>query len=315
MISIGALITKYTMTDGAIIIPKDEIDIFSMALQGLIPSNTRCDGKSYKHKDPNAPKRPTSSYMFWLNDNRHKIKEEYFGDYDSICDWSLDSKISYFESKDLKSPLKDGKPKILSLVTSKAGKIWKALSEEDKAPFELKFNEAQKEYNLKKESYSPPKTTFDVPDSWSGPHNGMKIMKTLKDCSGKTHKFLKSFDEAVELANKLGFECYGITQTTRGFQVRIGVMEKCEKTIASWTKNGFESKNKSKRGRPKTLVEEPPINNDTIDSDVEDAELEVDEIDIDGTTYYYDETTYKLYDLETSELIGKYENGKIIIAD
>ena len=77
----------------------------------------------------------------------------------------------------------------------------------------------------------------------------------------------------------------------------------------------LESKNKSKRGRPKALVEEPPINNDTIESDVEDAELEVDEIDIDGTTYYYDETTYKLYDLETSEFIGKYENGKIIIAD
>ena len=33
--------------------------------------------KAKQKTDPNAPKRPTSAYMFWLNENRQNIKETY----------------------------------------------------------------------------------------------------------------------------------------------------------------------------------------------------------------------------------------------
>jgi hypothetical protein len=315
MTTLVSLIAKHSGADGNIIIPPDQTDEFKKALMGLIPTKPRVTSNSSKiKKDPNAPKRPTSAYMFWLNENRSKIKDDYFGDYGSIDDWTLESKVLYFESKGMSIPDKAGKPKIVALVTSKAGKLWKELTDEDKEPFEIKFKEAQEEYSIKKESYSPPKTKFEAPDGWTGPHNGMRIMKTLKDSDGKTRKFVKGFDEAIELANTLGLECYGITQTNRGFQVRIGSMETCEKSIASWTKDGFESPIKSKRGRSKAVVNEPEDTGDD-DDDNSDGELEVDELEIDGTTYYYDDNTNNLYDLETSTLIGKYENGIISIAE
>ena len=35
--------------------------------------------KQRAKKDPNAPKKPLSAYMLWLQDNRAAIKEEYPG--------------------------------------------------------------------------------------------------------------------------------------------------------------------------------------------------------------------------------------------
>ena len=57
--------------------------------------------QSKKGKDPNAPKRPMSAYMLWLNANREKIKSDHPGI--SITD-----------------------------LSKKAGELWKAMSEEKK---------------------------------------------------------------------------------------------------------------------------------------------------------------------------------------
>ena len=92
-------------------------------------------------------------------------------------------------------------------------------------------------------------------------------------------------------------------------------METCEKTIASWTKDDFESPIKSKRGRPKAIVEEQETNGESADAANSDEKLDVEEITIDNTTYYHDPSTNNLYDLDSSELIGTYENGIISIAE
>lgn len=57
--------------------------------------------KVKKGKDPNAPKRPMSAYMLWLNASREKIKADHPGI--SITD-----------------------------LSKKAGEIWKGMSKEKK---------------------------------------------------------------------------------------------------------------------------------------------------------------------------------------
>ena len=321
MASLLAIIQKYS-NDGIINnIPQEEL---MKALLEVTNSTSSKEVKKRKRvKDPYAPKRPTSAYMFWLNENRAEIKEKYFSDYDSIEEWDIESKKEYYLSKGLNEPENDGKPRIVALVTSKAGMMWKELDHYSKEPFETKFKEAQEEYNTLKSSYRPPVITedvFEVPSGWDGPHNNMTIDKTIKDDDGKTIKIFKSFTDAIEKAESLGVQCYGITQTKRGFSVRIGNKKKCDKSIASWTKTDFEKPIKSKRGRPKKSDSETDDNEyvsskvtDDIDSDDDsDTEMLVQEISVDGKSYYLNEKTADVYDPETSDCVGKYDKGKIV---
>merc|ERR1712025_1541784 len=63
-------------------------------------------------KDPNAPKRPQSSYFLWMNENRQKIKDENPG-------------ISVTE------------------IGKKAGEIWKNMSADDKKVYDDKAKKAK----------------------------------------------------------------------------------------------------------------------------------------------------------------------------
>lgn len=86
-------------------------------------------------------KRPQSAYFIWLGQNRKEIREKYFDDFDSLDNenWSTEFYESYYTEKGLKLPKKINefkKPKIVALVTSKAGMIWKSLTDEEKKPFE-----------------------------------------------------------------------------------------------------------------------------------------------------------------------------------
>ena len=71
-------------------------------------------------------KKKMCSYFIWLNENRKGIEKEYFSDFYNIEDWSIENKKKYFESKGLKSDniVKNGRPRIASLITTKAGKIY-----------------------------------------------------------------------------------------------------------------------------------------------------------------------------------------------
>ncbi|KAG8511278.1 FACT complex subunit SSRP1 [Galemys pyrenaicus] len=77
-----------------------------------------------KGKDPNAPKRPMSAYMLWLNASREKIKSDHPGI--SITD-----------------------------LSKKAGEIWKGMSKEkkEKQEWDRKAEDARREYEKAMKEY------------------------------------------------------------------------------------------------------------------------------------------------------------------
>jgi len=319
MTTLVHLIQQYSDGSGNIVLPLDKKDMLEQALMGIRKPPTSNTKKKTKKKDPNAPKRPTSAYMIWLNKNRGEIKNTHFGDYDDIIDWTMESKCKYYESKGLSNPKEDGKPRILALVTAKAGILWNDMSSEDKIQYDEMFKEAQEKYITLKSSYIPVEPCLEckIPENWVGPHFNMSIEKTIKDEDGKTIKIFKTFEESLEKAISLGTQCFGITQTKRGFSVRIGKLSKCTSSISSWTKTDFVNPTKSTRGRPKTKVEDSDDSDDDVGYEVpnenidESGEgLEVEECVIDGKVYYKS-SDGELYDPDTSEPVGKYVNGSI----
>ena len=93
MNSLLSIINKYGK-DGIINnVPQAEL---MEALMEISNSSQKVSRKSKKPHDPNAPKRPTSGYMFWLNENRTHIKETYFNDFEQIDDWSIKFKTEYY---------------------------------------------------------------------------------------------------------------------------------------------------------------------------------------------------------------------------
>uniref|UniRef100_A0A674BDY6 FACT complex subunit SSRP1 n=1 Tax=Salmo trutta TaxID=8032 RepID=A0A674BDY6_SALTR len=78
--------------------------------------------KEKKQKDTNAPKRPMSSYMLWLNSSRERIKSENPG-------------ISITE------------------ISKKAGEMWKQIGKEDKEGWDRKAEEAKKNYEKAMKEY------------------------------------------------------------------------------------------------------------------------------------------------------------------
>lgn len=71
--------------------------------------------QSKKGKDPNAPKRPMSAYMLWLNASREKIKSDHPGI--SITDLSKKAGELWKAMSKEKKEVRDGRPRAeLSLV-------------------------------------------------------------------------------------------------------------------------------------------------------------------------------------------------------
>jgi len=323
MTTLVQIIQQYSDGSGNLVIPEDKKGVLEKALMDIRKSPTSNTKKKTKpKKDPNAPKRPTSAYMIWLNKHRDEIKLTHFGDYDDIIDWTMENKCKYYESKNLTTPKADGKPRIVALVTAKAGILWNDMSSEDKIPYDELFKEARDNYAVLKSSYTPVEPCLEckIPENWSGPHFNMSIEKTIKDEDGKTIKIFKTFEESLEKALSLETQCFGITQTKRGFSVRIGKLSKCSSSIASWTKKDFVNPIKSTRGRPKTKVEDSDDDADadydlpTENVDESGEGLEVEECVIYGKIYYKS-SDGELYDPDTSEPVGKYVNGAIKLED
>jgi hypothetical protein len=243
-----ALTEKFGDETGTINIPQDEL---IKALTTMKTSGPR-GRKTRVMRDPDAPKRPTSSYMLWLNDNRKTIADENFPKND-------DGEHCYPEGHDnAGDPLK-GRSKV-SEITKKAGALWKELTEEDKTPYVDRFAEAQATYREAMEDYTPSeefktktksksKSSFDstqrseAPEGWNGPHENTYLPKIAKDPeTGKNIKSIKDFDEAVAKANELGEGCGGLTLTSTGYSLRVGpdLRENPEKDrnsgLASWSK-------------------------------------------------------------------------------
>ncbi|KAK3059804.1 Non-histone chromosomal protein 6 [Coniosporium uncinatum] len=79
--------------------------------------------KTKKGKDPNAPKRGLSAYMFFANDQRDKVREDNPG-------------IKFGE------------------VGKMLGEKWKELSDKDKEPYEAKAKADKQRYEDEKAAYA-----------------------------------------------------------------------------------------------------------------------------------------------------------------
>ena len=151
-----------------------------------------------KMKDPNAPKRATSAYLLWLNANREEIISEHFGEQELT-----------------------GRDKV-SKVGKKAGELWNAMSEDDKADYVAESKKLQEEYKAAMAEYKPTESYItkpsnldfdalpDAPVEWTGPFNGKKLHGLANGGKLGVGKFY-SFDEAAKAADELGETCSGIT--------------------------------------------------------------------------------------------------------
>ena len=283
-----------------------------------------------KKKKRNGPKRVSCSFMKWRKDNYQDIKTKYFDDYESNVTNGDESSIrAYYKDKGLGEPNEnnDGslkKPKLVALISVKAGQLWKEVDKETKEMYEEQFRIEKEKYDLELQEYKETmpleerlveeeeNEEIEFPDGWSKALTNKSISKTIKGEDGKTIKIFKNIKDAIEKAQELGCSCYGITQTKRGFSVRTGQIEDNEKVICSWVKLDFEPPIKAKRGRPSTKVTILEDSDSDSDSDSEPDEesntIEVEEININGTDYYIDKKSKKLYDVETNEVVGIYED-------
>ena len=276
-----------------------------------------------------GPKRVSCSFMRWRKDNYEEIKKTYFNDYESnVTNGNEESIREYYKEKDLGEPKKnnDGtikKPKLVALISIKAGQIWKEVDTKTREKYDEEFRIEKERYDRELEEYKDKvcleerdtisfednTKEISLPKGWSEAITHKSISKTIKGQDGKTIKIFKSIDEAIEKAQELGCACYGITQTKRGFSVRTGELVDNEKAICSWVKLDFEPPIKAKRGRPSlkpTILEDS--DDDCEEEEVEeDNTIEVEEISINGKDYYIDKKSKKLYDIETNEVVGIYE--------
>jgi len=85
--------------------------------------------KKRKKKDPNAPKRPLSSYLLFCQDHRAEVKSKLGKDAD----------------------VKD--------IAKKLGKMWSKASDEDKKKYEKKFAKAKEVYEKEKKKYESKKSS------------------------------------------------------------------------------------------------------------------------------------------------------------
>lgn len=93
--------------------------------------------------------RKASNFMNWLSsEKRNEIKDEFFDDFEDYEDWSVDGIRAYYEKKSLpvdklnaliEKKCDEGKeikkPRLMSLITIKAGLIWKDMTDEEKEAF------------------------------------------------------------------------------------------------------------------------------------------------------------------------------------
>ena len=99
--------------------------------------------------------RKKSQFMMWLNtEQREALKDEFFADFDTYSDWSEDGIREYYKMKSLPTEkLEDliekkkqsgkeiKKPRLMALITIKAGLIWSEMTEEEKTNISIEDEE------------------------------------------------------------------------------------------------------------------------------------------------------------------------------
>ena len=145
-------------------------------------------------------KRGLSGYMMWLNENRDRIRSEYFGDVE----------------------LK-GREKVTK-IAKKGGELWGKMSEEEKCDWNGKALESRGSVvgKSKKEvwRYScKVEEDMDVPEDMSGPFVGYALVGKTSMGYVRGKGSFSQFSEAVNAARCVK-GCVGVTKGEGGYQLR-----------------------------------------------------------------------------------------------
>ena len=169
-----------------------------------------------KKKDPNAPKRPANAYLLFKNAKYQEIK-------DALADEGVEITIG--------------------ATAKRASTMWKALSKEDKKPYEAQFIENKTLYQEELASYkasnpeqedvyevAKPKRKrkkkskvapcpSDIPAEFVGDWIGPFVDTFL--CGSVKGIVFSTLDEALTAANERT-DCVGVTRSNRGYSIRFG---------------------------------------------------------------------------------------------
>jgi len=186
--------------DGRIICSEKEFkSCFRKLKRHLNISNTRTSKSGAERK--------RSSFMDWKTQNYESIKDEYFSDFETHTDWSEDGIRQYYKSKSLpleklealimkknSSGKTNMKPRLMALITIKAGLIWSEMSEDEKS----KVNNQNKDTETNKETPIEKKKKKGRPRGYK-PSNFVvdSAVENVLNESGDNHS--DSSDEEVEL--------------------------------------------------------------------------------------------------------------------
>lgn len=216
--SITDTIAKYDNGGGVLEIPRKELEnLFTKIIKKTINKKVK------KIKDPNAPKKSTTAYFFFLGEKREEIKNT-LGD----------------EEIGVKS----------KLVAKKAGEMWNGLSEDERKPYIELSTKDKERYLVDLEKYSPHIETGyefqEAPENWKGPYKLRYLSKYPSrngKILGKELRTFEDFSEAIKKAEELGDICGGITLTSSGYTLRDGCVLKNQGLsnshlgICSWVKS------------------------------------------------------------------------------
>lgn len=144
--------------------------------------------------------RGISGYMMWLNENREKIKADYFGE------------------EELK-----GREKVTK-IAKKGGELWGELEEDEKEEWNAKARESRGSVKpkTKKETWTYSCTVEEdeeTPEDMSGPFVGYALVGKTTVGYGRGKGSFSKFSEALKAAREVE-GCVGVTKGEGGYQLR-----------------------------------------------------------------------------------------------
>ena len=148
--------------------------------------------------------RKTSNFMNWLSsERRSQIKDEFFDDYETNSDWSVDGIRAYYTQKGL--PLEKlnaliqkkedsgkevKKPRLMSLITIKAGLIWSDMTDSEKEEFKVEVKQSKE----KETDDNDVENTLSVSSTKKGRPSGYKAKQFASN-----HAVMESIKNAQDV--------------------------------------------------------------------------------------------------------------------